>query len=126
MSSFRLLRFFAGLLNVLGWLWVIGLTGIGFVPWALSFIEPIPLAPRWQNLIVYGAPVAGLAIGLIIGLGFFVLAQIIHVLLEQVDLLEALNDPRSFLSDAPESPPTKSQAREADRIDPITSDEKTL
>ena len=124
--SYRLLRFFAGLLNVIGWLFVIGFTGVGFLPWMLSTIEPIPVEARWQSVVIYGAPVVGCLIGALGGLGFFILAQIIRALLAQLSLQEEILQSIERRFDNTESPPERGSPGPATRPEPIGLDDKTL
>ncbi len=125
--SYRLLRFFAVFFNVIGWACVICFTGLGFLPWLLSTIDAVPVPPRWQFLAVYGSPVAGLLIGFLAGLGFFFLAQLIRVFLDQRDLLEQILDTleRLLATQAPaDISPTAPAA--VTRLETHASDEKTL
>ncbi len=124
--SYRLLRFFAGLLNVMGWLFVIGFTGVGFLPWMLSTIEPIPVEARWQSAVIYGAPVVGCLIGALGGLGFFILAQIIRALLVQLDLQDEILQAIERRFENIESPPKRSSPGPATRLEPVGLDDKTL
>jgi hypothetical protein len=126
--SYRLLRFFAGFLNVVGWLNVICFTCLGFLPWMLSTIEPMPVASRWQGLILYGAPVAGCLFGFLAGLGFFILPQIIRVFLDQRDFLERILLTNERLLEIVQSRPPgpSSSAAGLAHLEASGTEEKTL
>jgi hypothetical protein len=133
--SYRLLRFLAGSLNFIGWALVICCTGLGFLPWTLSTIESMPVAPRWQFLVIYGSPVAGFLVGFFAALGFFVLAQLIRVFLDQRDLLEQIVDTnerllafaqRPVAAPVPASVPVTTRSGPAAHLEPNGTEEKTL
>ncbi len=126
---FRLLRFYAGFLNFVGWVFVIGCTGIGFLPWILSTIEPMPVAPRWQLVVTYGSPVAGFLVGLLGALWLFVVAQLIRLLVNARDLLEQILDTDERLLGIAQSPAvgrTTAPPPPVAHIEPSPTDEKTL
>ncbi len=108
---------------------MIGCTGVGFLPWILSTIEPMPIAPRWQLVVTYGSPVAGFLVGLFGALWFFVAAQLIRVLVNARDLLEGILDTNERLLGIEQSPAaghTASAMPPVARIEPGPTDDKTL
>ncbi|MBP1777154.1 MAG: hypothetical protein H6Q86_3164 [candidate division NC10 bacterium] len=88
--SHRLLRSYANLLVVLGWLHVVLFTLLGFAPW-LGFVgQLVPAVSQWESWALYASPAVGLLIGTLCGLAYFVVSGVIRVLLDQRDFLEEI------------------------------------
>jgi hypothetical protein len=69
---------------------VVLFTLLGFVPWFISVGHPVLSEAQWQQWAIYASPAAGLLVGALLGLGYFVLSGVIQVFLDQRDLLEEL------------------------------------
>ena len=88
--SYQLLRTCAVILTVLGWLHLIFFLTLGFLPWLPVAGQIIPVGSPWEMWAVYFAPVAGLILGGLSALGYFVTSQLIRVFLDQRESLEEL------------------------------------
>ncbi len=88
--SYRLLRTYAVILAVLGWVHLIFFLVLGFVPWFVSAGQIIPVSSPWQMWAIYLFPVGGFILGGLTALGYFIGSQLIQVFLDQRDFLEEL------------------------------------
>ncbi len=88
--SYRLLRTYAVVLAVLGWVYLILFLILGFVPWFWAARQALPVSSSWEMWVIYLSPVGGLILGGLMALGYFVGSQLIRVFLDQRDLLEEL------------------------------------
>lgn len=88
--SYQLLRTYAVILIVLGWMHLILFLALGFLPWYVFAGQAIPVSSPWEMWAIYLAPVGGLIFGGFAALGYFVSSQLIRVFLDQRDFLEEL------------------------------------
>ena len=88
--SYQLLRTYAVILVVIGWMHLILFLALGFLPWYVFAGHAIPVSSAWEKWAIYLSPVAGLILGGFAALGYFVSSQLIRVFLDQRDFLEEL------------------------------------
>lgn len=88
--SYQLLRTYAVILVVLGWMHLILFLALGFFPWYIFAGQTIPVSSPWEKWAIYLSPVGGLILGGLAALGYFVSSQLIRVFLDQRDFLEEL------------------------------------
>jgi hypothetical protein len=88
--SHSLLRSYATLLVVLGWLHVVLFTMLGFAPWLGLVGQLVPAVSQWESWVLYASPAVGLLVGMFCGLAFFAVSGVIRVLLDQRDCLEEI------------------------------------
>jgi len=88
--SHRLLRSYATLLVVLGWLHVVLFTLLGFAPWLGLVGQLVPTVSQWEPWVLYAFPAVGLLVGTLCGLAYFAVSGVIRVLLDQRDFLEEI------------------------------------
>ena len=88
--SHRLLRSYATLLVVLGWLHVVLFTLLGFAPWLGLVGQLVPTVSQWEPWVLYASPAVGLLVGTLCGLAYFAVSGVIRVLLDQRDFLEEI------------------------------------
>jgi hypothetical protein len=87
---YHLLRTYAVILTVLGWMHLIFFLALGFLPWYAFAGQAIPVGSPWEKWAIYLSPVGGLILGGFAALGYFVTSQLIRVFLDQRDFLEEL------------------------------------
>jgi len=87
--SHRLLRSYATLLVVLGWLHVVLFTLLGFAPWLGLVGQLVRRCPNGALGPVCLSRV-GLLVGTLCGLAYFAVSGVIRVLLDQRDFLEEI------------------------------------
>ncbi len=88
--SHRLLRSYATLLVVLGWLHVVLFALLGFAPWLGLVGQLVPAVSQWEPWVLYASPAVGLLVGTLCGLTYFAVSGVIRVLLDQRDFLEEI------------------------------------